>query len=345
MPLSDSTTYSVWLNAMIFLAAAVLVWIAGGRLAGYLDKIAVKTRMSHAFVGMLFLGGITSLPEMANVITASSMGNPPLAINNLLGSAAINIVLLAIADAFIGRDAVSSVVAKPSTMMMGTLCLIVLVTVAMAITVGDVAIGGFPGVGSLLICAMSIGFFAIAAGHDKRSPWKVEGETDRDDDNVKDRSQTSLRALWMRSTIAGAVIFAAGYALSRTGDALAEQTGLGSGMVGFLLIGFSTSMPELSSIIAALRLRRYEMAFGQVLGTNFVNLSLFLLADMVFTGGPVINELGPFEVVTALLGAMLTGVFLVGLLEHRNRTIFRMGYDSAAVLLLFCGGTLLLFGI
>jgi cation:H+ antiporter len=97
-------------------------------------------------------------------------------------------------------------------------------------------------------------------------------------------------------------------------------------------------MPELSTITKALRLRRYELAFGQVLGTNFVNLSLLLIADAVFTGEAVMNELGRFESVSALLGAMLIGIVLIGLLERRNATIFRMGYDSFIVILLFFGG-------
>lgn len=134
------------------------------------------------------------------------------------------------------------------------------------------------------------------------------------------------------------MIFVAGYALSQTGDALAEQTGLGTGMVGFALIGIATSLPELSTIIQSIRMRRYELAFGQVLGTNFVNLSLIIVADSVFVGGPVINELGRFETVSALLGAAMIGIMLVGLLERRNTTILRMGYDSLTVIVLFfCG--------
>jgi cation:H+ antiporter len=143
----------------------------------------------------------------------------------------------------------------------------------------------------------------------------------------------------------GTVIFFAGYALSQSGDVLAKQTGIGTGMVGFALIGLSTSMPELSSITAALRLKRYEMAFGQVLGTNFINLSLVLLSDVVFTGGPVINELSRFEAVSALLGTILIGVFLVGLLERRNPTIMKMGWDSLAVMVLFAGGLVLLYAV
>ena len=113
-------------------------------------------------------------------------------------------------------------------------------------------------------------------------------------------------------------------------------------MVGFALIGTATSLPELVTIVIALRLGRPEMAFGQVLGTNFVNLALIPLADAVYRGEPVLNTLGKFETVSSLLGATLIGVFMVGLLEHRDRTIFKMGVDSAVVIALFAAGAALL---
>jgi len=67
-----------------------------------------------------------------------------------------------------------------------------------------------------------------------------------------------------------------------------------------------------------------------------------VLGVAVFASAPVLNEPGRFEIVVALLGAVLTGIFMVGLLEHRNRTIFRKGIDSAAVIVLFAGGSVLL---
>lgn len=338
MLLLDAASNPFWANAAIFVAAAVVVWFAGVRLTRNLDSLASRTGMDRAFVGMLLLGGITSLPEVANVATASTMGNPALAVNNLLGSAAINVLLLAIADAWIGREAVTGIVARPSTMMMATLCMLVLVAVALAVTIGDIELFGF-GVGGLAICALSVGCFKIATGYDARSPWSVDTEDEgqgKEDDAMK--VAASPRSLWLRVAVDGALIFAAGYALSQTGDAIAQQTGMTSALVGFALIGLATSTPELATILTALRLRRPEMAFGQVLGTNFVNLSLLPLGDALFDGGPLIDQLGRFEVVSALLGASLIGVFLVGLLEHRDRTILKMGYDSAVVILLFALG-------
>ena len=343
MPVINATAYPIWGNALIFAAAAAIIWFSGRKLTKYLDAIALKTGLDHAFVGMLLLGGITSLPEVANAVTSASIGNPALAVNNLLGSAAINVLLLAIVDAFVGRKAVTSIVARPSTMMMSALCMIILVMIATAITIGDVLIGPV-GAGSVFIGAISISSFWLAAGHDQRSPWAIVKDEDGNPDDGEDKDLPDLRvaSLWLRVAFHGALIFASGYALSQTGDAIATQAGLSSAVVGFALIGTATSLPELVTIVAALKLGRPEMAFGQVLGTNFVNLSLIPLADLFFSGEPVLNMLGDFEVVSALLGATVIGVFMVGLLEHRDRTIWKMGVDSAAVIAIFAAGTFLL---
>ena len=345
MPLADAASQPLWVTVAIFAAAAALIWASGTRLTAYVAAIGDRTGIEQAFLGMLLLGGLTSLPEIANVVTSSYYGNPALAVNNLLGSASINVVLLALADAALGRDALTSVVARPSTMLQAALCLLVLVLVAVAITAGDFAFAGV-GAWSSAILVVSIAAFRLAAGYGQRAPWTLRdtGPPARGGERGP-RGDAAIGALVLKTALAAAVILAAGYALSQTGDGIARQTGLGTGMVGFLLIGFATSMPEVSTIAAAMRMRRHGMALGEVLGTNFVNLSLILVADAVYAGGPVINALGRFEVVSALLGALLTGLYLVGLLEHRNPVVLRMGYDSLAVLLVFCGGVALLFGL
>lgn len=345
MPLANAANYPIWANLLIFALAAGVIWIVGVRLTRALDAIAVRTSLGHVFVGMLLLGGITSLPELANVVTASSIGNPSLAINNLLGSAAINVLMLAVADALVGRKAVTSIVAQPSTMMMAALCMILLMTIAGAVVLGDVAFGPL-GIGSLAIGILSIAFFWIAAGHDERTAWTVEETEDhRAEPASAEVSQAPMPRLWARVALHGALLFGAGYALSLTGDAIAEQAGITSAIVGFALIGTATSLPELVTVITALKLRRPEMAFGQVLGTNFVNLSLLPVGDWIYDGEPVLGTLGAFEMVSALLGAVLIGIFMVGLLEHRNRRIFKMGIDSAAVIASFAAGAALLAGI
>lgn len=347
MPLANALDYPVWANGLIFVTAAAIIWVAGSRLVRLIDGIARKTGLGQAFAGMLLLGIINCLPEIANVSSASWAGNPTLAVNNLLGSAAINIVLLAVMDGVFGREALTSFVAKPTTLLQATLSILVLSVLVMAIAVGDLPVLGV-GAASLTVFTASIGAFWLASHYEQRSTWTTkagEGSSGASDEGDSQGTQDGLSLVIGKTLGVAAVIFAAGYCLSQTGDALAEQTGLGSGLVGFVFMGIATSMPELSTITTALRMRKYEMAIGEVLGTNLVNISLVLLADAVYSGGPVINEIGRFESVSALLGIVVTAILLIGLLERRNATFLRMGYDSFAILVSFGLGLVLLYFI
>lgn len=53
---------------------------------------------------------------------------------------------------------------------------------------------------------------------------------------------------------------------------------------------------------------------------------------------------GRFEVIGAIRAVLTTGVFVVDLLERRDRTVLRMGYDALAAIQLFASGLALLAG-
>lgn len=107
MGLLDFTRHPLWINLAVFAAAAV-VWLAGTKVSRYANTISERTGLGKAFVGLLLLGGVTSLPEVATVTTASLGGNAGLAVNNLLGSVAMNLVFLAYADLLAREGALSS---------------------------------------------------------------------------------------------------------------------------------------------------------------------------------------------------------------------------------------------
>lgn len=103
MNLLDLSQQPLTVLLTIFGIAGAVVWYAGIRIALYVDAIAQRTHLDQAFAGMLLLGGVTSLPEAATAGTAAASGNALLTINDLLGSASINLVLLAVGDFFYGR--------------------------------------------------------------------------------------------------------------------------------------------------------------------------------------------------------------------------------------------------
>src|ERR687891_2020552 len=95
--------------------------------------------------------------------------------------------------------------------------------------------------------------------------------------------------------------------------------------VGMVLGGISTSLPELSTALSAVRIRQYEMAFADAFGTNLFSIILLFFADVVYPKQPLLNEAGRFSVFAILLGIAVTAVYLAGLILRSNYSILRIG--------------------
>ena len=325
----------LWVNAGVFAASALVVWMAGTRIADYADVIARRTGIGHALAGLVLLAGITSLPEVAVTVTASATGNASLAVNNLLGSVAMQVAILAVADAIIGKDALTSVIPDPAVLLQIALNVLVLSLVGAAVVAGDWGIFGV-GVWSCLLLLAYAGSIWILSKSRGREPWvaplrrrrKPRAPAREDDESH----------LYLKTALGAAAILVAGFLLSQTGEAIAGRTGLGQSLGGYLLVAVSTSLPEVSTVVAAVKLGRYVMAVSDIFGTNLFNGGLIFVVDAVYRGGPVLNEVGAFTAFAAMLGVVVSALFLIGLVERHDRTVLRMGYDSFAVLVAYgCG--------
>jgi cation:H+ antiporter len=328
-------------NLGLFAAAAAVVWIAGTRIARYADAIAEKTGIGREVLGLVLLGGVTSLPEMAVASTASLAGHPALTINDLLGSAAINVLIIAVADAALGRDAITSVLASPGVLLQGVLGIVLLALVAGATMSVDIAFLGASAWSWLLLVGYALSVWIITRSRSLQA-WRPVGGA-REEAAASSDAEQSLRKLILRTVLAGVCVLAAGFLLAKTGEAIAQQTGLGTSFVGAVLLAASTSLPELSTVLAAVRLKRYEMAVADVFGTNLFNMSIIFFVDLLYDGPPVLREVGAFAGFGALLAVVLTALFLAGMIERRDRTFLRMGYDSLAVIVVYLLGLAVLW--
>jgi cation:H+ antiporter len=331
-------------NLGIFAGAAAVVWLAGTRIASYANTLAERTGIAKAIVGAVLLGGITSLPEIATTTTAAAGGNARLAVNNLLGGVAMQVAVLALADAAIGKDALSSIVARPSVLLLGALNILLLVLIAMGIAAGDVPVLGMGAwtIGLAVAYAAAMVIMGRSRASEAWRPGRAVQQRSRQEKGKHTEPRTTAR-IAAYTAFAGAAIFAAGFILTRTGEALAEQTGLGASFVGAVLVAIATSLPEVSSTIAAVRLGQYELAFADIFGTNLFDLALVTVSDAVYDGPPVLQEAGAFSIFAVLLGLAVTAIYLAGLIERRDRVVLRMGIDSALVLLVYLGGLAVLY--
>lgn len=339
----DFAALGLWPNVLVFAGAAALVWVAGVQIATYANVISQRTGIGQALIGLLLLGGVTSLPELAVSLSASMSGQASLAVNSILGGIAMQVAMLAIADAVIGKRALTSVIPDPTVFLQGSFKILLLSIVGVSLIIGDLPILH---VGTWMwLLAVSTGVCLwILSRVQGETPWlprdgqlKDEEEKRADAAARKDKEKSLSFAIW-RAAAAGSIIVVAGYVLSRSGDAIAGQTGLGQSFVGAVLVAIATSLPEVSTVLSATRAGLYTMAMSDIFGTNLFDLSFLFLIDLTDGSGAVMNSAGRFEALAAMIGITVTAIFLAGLSERRDRTVFGMGYDSLAVMLVYGAG-------
>jgi cation:H+ antiporter len=347
----DFAQLSLTTNLLTLAVAAAAVWAAGTRISQYADALSEKTKLGTAFIGVLLLGGVTSLPEVAVSFSSAQAGNVALAVNNLLGGVSMQVAVLAAADFFVRGRALTAVIPDPIVLLQGALNVLLLSIVVAGTVIGD---SPFLGIGLWSWAILAFGLYSLRklARTQHRKPWlaNIDSGAKRSPEPRKkgergDRwaAEQSLARLIGKIVIAGMVIFAAGYVVGRTGEAIAQITGLGSSFVGAALVATSTSLPEVSTVFAAVRLGLYTLAISDILGTNLFDIILLFGIDAIAPGQPALNRVGAFSTFAATLGIMITATFLMGVAERRDRTVLGIGVDSATALVIYGAGLFALY--
>ena len=74
---------------------------------------------------------------------------------------------------------------------------------------------------------------------------------------------------------------------------IAEITGLGTTFIGTTLVAIVTSLPELVTTIAAVRIGADDMAIGNLFGSNLFNMFALGLTDVFYLPGRFLGVIDP----------------------------------------------------
>ncbi|MBA2499604.1 MAG: hypothetical protein H0V30_07750 [Chitinophagaceae bacterium] len=89
-----------------FILCALVILYCGKKLSFYGDIIAYRSVLGKAWIGLILLSTVTSLPElMVGISSSAIVQSADLAVSDVLGSCAFNLGLLAILDAFMPKQA------------------------------------------------------------------------------------------------------------------------------------------------------------------------------------------------------------------------------------------------
>ncbi len=323
----------VWIK---FIVTAALIVLAANQLAKYGDVIAIRTRLSGMFIGVLLLAGATSLPEVLTSISSLQQNTPNLAAGNLLGSNTFNMVLLAVLDiVHHNQHILRKALLKHA--LTGSLAMVMIGMVAFFMLANlDLSIG-WVGVDSLLILAFYVIAVRMIQGNAGPAPQTQE------EDPMVDGKLPSLRAGLIGFGLAAAVLVVVTPIMVESANEIAVLTGLGTTFIGTTLVALVTSLPELVTTLAAVKIGAADMAIGNLFGSNMFNMFAVGLTDVFFTQGRFMAAIDPSFLLVAMLGLLMTGIGVVGNLAKLEKKLWVIELDALALLILYFGGMYLLY--
>ncbi|MFH1593553.1 MAG: hypothetical protein ABID09_02520 [Candidatus Omnitrophota bacterium] len=332
----------VWLK---FTLCAAIILFAGKHVARNADIIAEKTRLGGLWVGLILVSVTTSLPELfTGVGSVVFLDAPDLSVGNLLGANSYNLLNIALLDVLKGGTPLLSVIGSGHllTALFGLLP-VMLVIIAIALQAKGFAwSAGNIGVFSILI------FFSYCIA--TRVIYKL-GKKGQKEDLVKSTDPkanryegVSLKKAYIYYGVAALLIVASGVWLAFIGKEISTTLHLGESFIGSLLLGFATTLPEITVSVVALHMGAREIAIANMLGSNMFNMSIIFIDDILYRKAPILQVVSPDHILQGVIVMAMTTIVILALVTRSKRKILSVSWYVPFLLILFLAGAYLNFG-
>ena len=273
-------------------------------------QIAVRLNIPQSIIGATFIGFGTSAPELFASTGAALNGNLSLGIGNIIGSNIANsLLVVAVLYLFIDKSYNKKIKLNPTSSFWMMIVTTVFVSSYMLINEFPLVLGVTL---LVLVCAIT---------------YKLVNEEAIDEEEYLDEV---IANVWPKALLS---LIATVYGSSLVVDnaiQLAELFGISSIVIGVTVVALGTSLPEVAGTISAARLKKPDLVFGNIFGSNLFNIGLV-------GGASIIIQPGNIESDVTIQMFMMYFISLVVIIISRS-TVKRsplVGYSMLAAYALF----------
>lgn len=248
---------------LIFLIVGFVLLIYGANwLVDGATSIGVRAKMSPLIIGLTIVAFGTSLPELMVNIFSCAKGSSELAIGNIVGSNTMNILFI------LGLSAIVCPINVNRISIRRDIPAGFIATAMLYFMANDTIWGSQHSVNwidGIVLLLMGFAYLLLTL--------LKNDDTDRSED-----PQTPLS--WGKTIlfiVIGVVgLYLGGEFVSRNAQILARNWGMSENTIGLTIVAMATSLPELITSIVAARKGNSDIAIGNVLGSNILNIFIVL---------------------------------------------------------------------
>ncbi len=329
-----------------FVVSAGAIVFAGTKLSRYGDQIAELTGLGRLWIGVVLMAAATSLPEVFTTMSAGWLDAPDLAAGNLFGAGMSNMLTLGLIDLLYRQKRVWQQAALGHTLT-ATLAMVLTALAAffVLLRIEVVHLGiGFESVILLILYVLGMRLVFRQEDMARRQLEQkavVEGlaEEPGSDGSRRDALRYAVRGF----SIGALVLLVAAPVLAWSAERIAEESGMTATFIGTSLVAITTSLPELVVSISAVRSGAFDLAVGNLFGSNAFNMAAFFFADLAYRGGGLLSTMSSTHALTALWAIIMMNIGLMGIIYRAERRFRLIEPDSLLMIVVYVLGLWLLF--
>ncbi|MBA2862098.1 calcium/sodium antiporter [Methanococcus maripaludis] len=262
------------------------------------SRVAKQFNISSFVIGATIVAFGTSLPEIVTSAYAASTGSVDLAVGNALGSCIANIGLV------LGLSLIISSVFIKNRSVLKNGYLYIIYTIIFTI-LGYNGFSFFDGAILLILLVLYV-IYTIKSGEM--------------DEEEHEKSVTFGRAIFYLVLGLAFVILGSSFFVDGA-KGLATAFGISEKIIGFTIVAFGTSLPELAVSFAAARQKLGGIVIGNVIGSNIANMfGALAIAAMIHEIPAVKFELSVNILMVFLLLVLMSKEKIKSMLNLKSKT-------------------------
>ena len=264
--------------------------------------MAANFKVSKILIGLTIVAFGTSAPELAVGIKSILSGNGDIVLGNVIGSNILNVLLIVgLSAVFHSLTVKNNTVRKelPITMLITTLFAVLLSdhvfdkSIKNAFTRSD---------GIILLLFFSVFIYYLISISKKNKEKEIEKE------NENEKKISLLKSIIF--TIVGliGIILGSNFVVD-SASFIAKAMGVTERLISLTVIALGTSLPELVTSITATRKGEYDIAIGNVVGSNIFNIGMVIGIPTSLIGGIGIINFSYIDILVMIIASVLLFMF------------------------------------
>lgn len=277
------------MELVLFLFLAGLTVFLSFRLSYYADLLNKTTNISGVFIGGILLAGITSLPELVTCLSSIFLNNPYLAIGDILGSNFFNIAMMCFFDILFIKTMFYNYTKNRYYLIY---VLLILNYLIMYLFMG--------GTFNLEIFNIGLPSFIIIITYIFYLKNAKEEETKKEVITTKDH-------VLLKFFLVGLFMVIVSILLTLVVNLIAgKNPNVASSFIGAILLGITTSMPEVITFIALVKMKSFDLALSDIIGSNLFNLLILAIGDIFLKNKEIYYFVDKESMFLLIFGFILT---------------------------------------